>query len=74
MATDTRTTRSLTIGELSEAIADGRISYTVRDDAYEITALDIRRFRRGSGGAARHTLRVDPYLASTSSPAASCQL
>ena len=46
MATDIRNGKPLTIADLSQAIADGRISYSVREGAYEITALEIRRFRR----------------------------
>ncbi|HEU5439320.1 MAG TPA: hypothetical protein VFU88_08530 [Ktedonobacterales bacterium] len=53
MATDTRAphermAREMTLAELCEAIADGRLSYSVSDDGqYEIRAGDVRRLGRG---------------------------
>ncbi len=70
MTPETRTGNSFTIAELCQAIADGRISYTLREDVYEISALDIRRFRRG-GRRSPRTLAVDPYLTTSN---AECQL
>jgi hypothetical protein len=74
MATDTRTTKPLTIAELSEAIADGRISYALHEDVYQISGLDIRRFQRNSGRGARRGESIDPYLNSTPAPESSCQM
>ena len=45
MAEDTRaeTNMKLTIGELCEAIAEGRVDYTVRDGCYQVKPSDARR-------------------------------
>jgi hypothetical protein len=74
MATDTRSGKPLTIADLSEAIADGRISHTRREDVYEISALDIRRYRRSAGHGAQRSLHVDPYLTSAPAQESSCQM
>jgi hypothetical protein len=53
MATDTRVPhelmgREMTLAELCEAIADGRLSYAMSEDGqYEIRASDVRRLGRG---------------------------
>jgi hypothetical protein len=36
----------VTLGELCEAIASGRVSAEVRDGHYEVTAVEIRGMRR----------------------------
>lgn len=52
MATDARAphefvAREMTLAELCEAIADGRLSYSVSDDGqYEVKAVDVRRLHR----------------------------
>jgi hypothetical protein len=61
MATDIRNGKPLTIADVSQAIAAGRISYRVREGAYEITALDIRRMRRGDRRT-HSAIAADLYL------------
>lgn len=47
MATDTRQPKqTLTLAEICEAIADEKVHFTTLDDAYQLTALDIRRMSR----------------------------
>lgn len=45
MAEDTRadTNTKLTLGELCEAIVEGRVDYTVRDGCYQVKPSDARR-------------------------------
>jgi hypothetical protein len=35
--------QQLTLGELCEAIADGRVEYTVEDGCYQVARRDVRR-------------------------------
>lgn len=45
MATDTRAHTSLTLADLCQAIADGRLPYTIRSGQYHIKAGDARRLQ-----------------------------
>jgi hypothetical protein len=45
MAEDTRVETKLTVAELCEAIAEGRVGYTVRDGCYQVKSSDARRLR-----------------------------
>jgi hypothetical protein len=50
MSTDTRRTEScrerrMTLADLCQAIAEGRVPYTVRDGQYQIKRSDLRRSR-----------------------------
>jgi hypothetical protein len=70
MATDTRREKSLTLADLCEAIADDRLSYTLRDGEYEVSALDLRRFRRDHRVSQVAIAPLD-YL---TAPEATCQM
>lgn len=43
MAEDARNEASLTLAELCQAIAEGRVGYTVRDGCYQVKRTDARR-------------------------------
>lgn len=45
MAEDTRADAKLTLAELCEAIAEGRVGYTVHDGCYQVKPTDVRRLR-----------------------------
>jgi hypothetical protein len=45
-AAEDATQDAITVGELCEAIASGRLSATVRDGHYEVTIGDVRRLGR----------------------------
>lgn len=68
MAEDTRadTNTKLTLGELCEAIVEGRVDYTVRDGCYQVKPGDARRLSLDMG---------DPQLDLSPRPEAydSCQ-
>jgi hypothetical protein len=74
MATDTRKGKSLTLADLCQAIADGRLCYTLRDGEYEVSALDLRRFRRGQRVSRVAIAPLDSLVDSLTSPEATCQM
>ncbi|MGH2515546.1 MAG: hypothetical protein ACRDHP_07805 [Ktedonobacterales bacterium] len=45
MAEDTRADAKLTLAELCEAIAEGKVGYTVHDGCYQVKPTDARRLR-----------------------------
>jgi hypothetical protein len=74
MATDTRKDESLTLADLSQAIADGRLSYALRNGEYEVSALDLRRFRRGQRVSRVAIASLDSLVDSLASPETTCQM
>lgn len=45
MVEDTRADAKLTLAELCEAIAEGRVGYTLHDGCYQVKPTDARRLR-----------------------------
>lgn len=43
MAEDTRSDSNMTLAELCQAIAAGRVGYTLRDGCYQVKCTDARR-------------------------------
>lgn len=50
MAAEAKYQYRVTLAELCQAIAEGRLPYTVSDGHYEVRAADVRRLRRPGRG------------------------
>lgn len=69
MATDTRADTCLTLADLCQAIADGRLPYTECNDHYYVRASDARRIRSAESSrqdASQPDLLVDPSVHASS--------
>ncbi|HEX6800738.1 MAG TPA: hypothetical protein VF116_23700 [Ktedonobacterales bacterium] len=56
MAAEGKYESQMTLAELSQAIEEGRLPYSICDGHYEVRAADVRRLHRPGRGSLRFAL------------------